>query len=69
MPGKRVHLNSVVLEAMALLGADEGKSFQELAEEAFSDLLKKYRRPVGLRNALRQSLQRLPANANARKRH
>ncbi len=43
MPGKRVHLNPVVLEAMALLGADEGKSFQELAEEAFSDLLQRYR--------------------------
>ena len=69
MPGKRVHLDTIVLEAMALLGADEGKSFQELADEAFADLLKKHHRPVGLRNALRQSLRRLPANANARKRH
>jgi hypothetical protein len=69
MAGKRVHLDTVMLEAMTLLGADEGKSFQELADEAFADLLKKHHRPVGLHNALRQSLRRLPANANARKRH
>jgi hypothetical protein len=69
MPAKRVHLDSIVLEAMELLGADEGRSFQELADEAFADLLKKHHRPVGLHNALRQSLRRLPANANARKRH
>jgi len=51
-----------------LLGADERKSFQELAGEAFADLLKKHYRPVGLRNALHQSLRRAPANANARRR-
>ncbi len=68
MPNKRVHLDTVVLEAMELLGADERKSFQELADEAFADLLKKHRRPVGLRASLHQSLRRAPANANARKR-
>jgi hypothetical protein len=31
--------------------------FQELAEEAFRDLLHKHRRPVDLRSALRQSAQ------------
>lgn len=67
MPGKRVHLDTTVLDAVQLLGADEGRSFQELAEEAFADLLKKHHRPVGLRNALRQSLRHLPANANRRK--
>ena len=67
MPAKRVHLDTGVLEAMELLGADEGKRFQELADEAFADLLKKHHRPVGLRNALRQSLRRRPANANGRK--
>jgi hypothetical protein len=68
MPNKRVHLDSVVLEAVELLGADKGQSFQELGEEAFADLLKKHHRPVGLHDALKQSLRRLPANANARKR-
>ena len=66
MPGKRVHLDTIVLEAVELLGADERKSFQELADEAFADLLKKHHRPVGLRNALQQSLRRRPANANRR---
>jgi antitoxin-like ribbon-helix-helix protein len=66
MPAKRVHLDTGVLEAIQLLGADEGKSFQDLADEAFADLLKKHHRPVGLRNALRQSLRGRPANTNAR---
>jgi hypothetical protein len=31
------------------------KDFQELADEAFRDLLKKYGRPVDLKDALRRS--------------
>lgn len=70
MPAKRVHLDGVVLQALELLAADERKGFQDLADEAFTDLLKKHHRPVGLANALKQSLRRLPANANSRtKRH
>jgi hypothetical protein len=38
------------------------KDFQELADEAFADLLKKHHRPVALKDALRQSLRREPAN-------
>ena len=34
MHGKRVHLDTLVLQAIELLGADERKSFQELADEA-----------------------------------
>jgi hypothetical protein len=67
MPNKRVHLDTAVLEAVELLGADQRQSFQELAEEAFADLLKKHHRPVGLHNALRESLRHMPANANRRK--
>ncbi len=68
MAAKRVHLDSVVLQALDLLGADERKSFQELADEAFADLLKKHHRPIGLANALKQGLRRVPANANGRTR-
>jgi hypothetical protein len=32
------------------------------------ELLKKHRRPIGLANALKQSLHRLPANTNSRRR-
>jgi hypothetical protein len=38
------------------------KSLQELADEAFTDLLKKHRRPVTLKQALKESLRRQPAN-------
>ena len=49
------------------LGKDERMSFQELMDEAVADLLKKHHRPVGLKDALRQSLRRQPANANDRR--
>ena len=38
------------------------KSLQDLADEAFRDLLKKHGRPVTLKEALRESARRLPAN-------
>ena len=34
----------------------KGKSFQELADEAFADLLKKHKQPPGLRAALKESV-------------
>jgi hypothetical protein len=66
MPAKRVIIDGVVLQALAVLGSDVGKDFQELADEAFSDLLKKHRRPVGLKAALQESLRRIPANDGRR---
>ena len=62
MPIKRVLLDTVVLDALDILGTDLGKSFQKLGDEAFADPLKKHRRPVSLKDALRDSLRRLPAN-------
>ena len=41
--------------ALKLLGTDRMASIQELADEAFDDLLKKHDRPVSLRKALRDS--------------
>jgi hypothetical protein len=38
------------------------RDFQELADEAFADLLKKHHRPVTLKEALRESARRHPAN-------
>jgi hypothetical protein len=49
------------LRALAMLGRDRMMDFEELADEAFRDLLKKHHRPVTLREALKQSA-RLPAN-------
>jgi hypothetical protein len=55
MPGKRVQIDDETWAALDLLGRDRMMTFQELADEAFADLLKKHGRPVDLRAALRQS--------------
>jgi hypothetical protein len=55
MPGKRVQFDEEAWRQIDLLGHDQMKDFQELADEAFRDLLKKYGRPVDLKDALRRS--------------
>ena len=55
MPGKRVQFDEATWRQLDLLGHDQMKDFQELADEAFRDLLKKYGRPVDLKDALRRS--------------
>lgn len=54
--GKRVQFDSEDWAAINMLAKDRVATFQELAEEAFRDLLRKHGRPVGLKAALRQSL-------------
>jgi hypothetical protein len=66
--GKRVQFDRETWQALDLLGKDSMRDFQELADEAFADLLKKHHRPVGLKTSLRESLQREPVNDNERKR-
>ena len=55
MPGQRVQLDDETWQALDLLARDQMKTFQELADEAFADLLKKNNRPVDLKDALRRS--------------
>jgi hypothetical protein len=55
MPGKRVNIDDETWTVLDLLAKDRMATFQELADEAFADLLKKHGRPVGLKAALRQS--------------
>ena len=55
MPGKRVQFDNESWAALDLLAHDRMMTFQELANEAFADLLKKHNRPVDLRSALRKS--------------
>jgi hypothetical protein len=55
MPGKRVQIDDETWHVLALLGRDRMMTFQEMADEAFADLLKKYDRPVTLKAALRKS--------------
>jgi hypothetical protein len=51
MPGKRVQFDDEMLRALNLLARNRMRGFQELAEEAFGDLLRKH--PTDLRCALR----------------
>ncbi len=53
--GKRVQFDDATWAAIDLLARDSMRDFQELAEEAFGDLLKKHCRPTDLKAALRQS--------------
>ena len=55
MPGKRIQFDEETWGAVDLLARDRMMDFQELADEAFRDLLKKYDRPTDLKAALRRS--------------
>lgn len=55
MVGKRVQFHEETWHELQVLAADSMKSFQELADEAFADLLRKHGRPASLREALRRS--------------
>ena len=61
--GKRVAYRATWM-ALDLYARDSMKSFQELADEAFADLLAKHGRPVDLKDALRRSTRRIGANDN-----
>jgi hypothetical protein len=65
MPGKRVQFDSETWVALDLLARDRMSTFQELAEEAFRDLLKKYGRPTDLKTALRESVRQDQAASSA----
>jgi hypothetical protein len=69
MPGKRVQFDDETWAALDLLAHDRMASFQELAEEAFTDLLSKHGRPTDLKSALRKSAgETAPATSNKRSR-
>lgn len=55
MPGKRVSFDDETYAALDMLARDRMMDFQELADEAFRDLLKKHGRPSSLKEALRRS--------------
>jgi hypothetical protein len=61
--GKRVVFDRETWQALDLLARDSMNSFQELADEAFRDLLHKHGRPDTLRDALRDSLEGKRARA------
>jgi hypothetical protein len=57
MPGKRVQIDDATWHALSQLAKDRMQDFQELADEAFTDLLAKHGRPTDLKTALRRSVE------------
>jgi hypothetical protein len=55
--GKRVQFDLETWHALDMLARDRMMTFQELADEAFADLLRKHGQPVDLKDALKRSLQ------------
>lgn len=68
MPGKRIQIDDEIWQALRALSQDSMKDFQELADEAFADLLKKHGRPTDLRQALRQSVDPKSRQSGKRRR-
>jgi hypothetical protein len=58
--GKRVQFDDETWEAIQAVMRDSGSDFQELADEAFADLLKKRKQPVGFKAALKESVGKRP---------
>lgn len=56
MIGKRVQFDDETWAAINLLRQERRRSFQQLANEAFKDLLEKHHHPVGLKAQLRESM-------------
>lgn len=59
---KLVEFDLETYRALEGLARDSMKDLQELADEAFRDLLAKHHRPVTLKEALKASTRRVPAN-------
>jgi hypothetical protein len=63
MPRKRVQFDDETWNALDLLARDRMQEFQELADEAFSDVLRKHGLPTDLKTALHQSVGTPEKNA------
>ncbi len=57
-----ISFDAATYTALDRLARDRMASIQELADEAFRDLLKKHRRPTTLKEMLRESARAHPAN-------
>jgi len=65
MVGKRVQFNDETWEAIQAVARQRGRTFQQLADEAFAELLRRYGQPVGLRAALKRERQKRVAGSGA----
>jgi hypothetical protein len=66
---KLVEFDAQTWHALNLLSRESMKTFQELADEAFRNLLQKYGRPTDLKAALRESAKgKVPGRRHSRER-
>jgi hypothetical protein len=63
---RRIEFDAATWHALDRLAKDRMETIQELADEAFRDLLKKHRRPTTLKEMLQESLRSQPANDHDR---
>jgi hypothetical protein len=59
---KVFNVDEAVLQALSFLSRDNRVPLDDLADQAFRDVLKKHKRPVSLKDALKQSARTVPAN-------
>lgn len=64
--GKRVTFDRETWNTLDLMARDRMMTLQELADEAFRDLLQKHGRPTDLRSALKQSAKEPPKKESGR---
>src|SRR5512132_2144563 len=64
MARKLIGFDPETLQVLELLSKDSRRSLQQLADEAFADLLTKHHRPRTSVEALKQSARPVPANEN-----
>lgn len=62
--GKRIVFDLATWQTLDILARDRMMTFQELADEAFLDILRKYDRPYDTRDALKRSARLAQANDN-----
>ena len=60
--GKRIQFDQETWQALDLMARDRMMTFQEVADEAFRDLLKKHGRPINTLDAFKKSARAIAAN-------
>ena len=65
--GKRIQFDDQTWAVVNLLRQKRRRSFQQLADEAFADLLAKHGHPVDIKNQLRASLGKEPVKKPSRR--
>jgi hypothetical protein len=66
---KLIGFDEDTADKLTQLGRDRMATLQELADEAFADLLKKHGVPIDLKDALRKSAKASDSRAAAKKPH